>query len=116
GARLFTGLGCVACHVAPNLKSDEDETRIALCYAGAKFTDVALVAYLQAPEKHYVWTRMPNFALSDSEARQLGSFLKARSPDNIVAPVDFSKADAKRGEELFNSSGCANCHAPQQKS
>src|SRR5207248_8837413 len=67
GARLFTRLGCVACHVAPNLKSAEDETRVPLCNVKQKFKPAALIDFLRQPERHYAWIRMPNFALSEAE-------------------------------------------------
>jgi cytochrome c2 len=49
---------------------------------------------------------MPNFRLSDEEANALASFLFRSSQMRQVT----INGDAKRGQELFQSSGCLNCH------
>ena len=111
GARLFTGLGCVACHVAPNL-TDSDPTlnRVPLKYVRAKYKPDALKAFLQKPEMHYAWIRMPNFHLSDAEASALSAWLLASCKEDALLPVK-EQFNAENGKKLFESSGCLNCHA-----
>ena len=101
GARLFTDLGCVACH------SFEDGRRHSLAGAKQKFFAGSLVGYLRNPHAHYAWNPMPDFKLSDDESRQLGAYIWSRS----AAPLAGAQAgSAERGKQFFVSSGCANCH------
>lgn len=139
GGRIFTGLGCVSCHLPP----DQDPavvpaaqparpapaganaapvvpppapmpgatfTRIPLRYVKAKWQPAALVEFLKQPEKHYAWIRMPNFRLSDEEAAEVAAFLLSRAPADAVAPP-ASRGDPERGRALFTSAGCLSCHA-----
>ena len=109
GARLFTSLGCVACHVAPGLDdSDPSLTRLPLKYVKAKYRPSALAAFLRAPEAHYAWVKMPNFHLSDDEVSALCGWLLSRCKDDALPPVPTG--DANRGKALFASAGCLNCH------
>jgi mono/diheme cytochrome c family protein len=109
GARLFTGLGCVACHVAPGLDdSDGSLNRVPLKFVRAKFRPSALAAFLRAPEAHYAWVKMPNFHLSEVEVSSLTAWLLSRANDDAVPPAPAG--DAGRGKMLYASAGCMNCH------
>ncbi len=109
GARLFTGLGCVACHVAPGLDdSDASLNRVPLKYVRAKYRPSALAAFLRAPEAHYAWVKMPNFHLADAEVSTLVAWLYARAADDAAGPMPAG--DAARGKAVFASAGCMNCH------
>jgi len=102
GARLYVDLGCVACHAF------EDGQRYSLADVREKFFSGSLLGYLRQPHAHYAWNPMPDFKLSDDEARRLAAYLwsRARPP---AAPVGRI-GDPARGKELFSSAGCANCH------
>jgi cytochrome c2 len=114
GARLFTGLGCVACHVGPGVvDSDATLNRVPLKYVRAKFKTGALVDFLHKPEAHFAWIKMPNFHLSDGEATALASWLIASCPADALPPVT-AHGDAENGKKLFATSGCLNCHATDQ--
>ena len=110
GARLFTGLGCVACHVAAG-SDDSDPTlrRVSLQYVKAKFTADGLAGWLRAPEAHFAWVKMPNFHLSDDEVSALSAWLLWRCKDDAMPPVPAG--DAARGKAAFASAGCMSCHA-----
>jgi cytochrome c2 len=112
GARLFTGLGCIACHVAPAIDdSDPASKRISLKYVRTKFRPAALTAYLRKPEEHYAWTKMPSFRLSDEEAAALSTFLLSSAKDDALPPTTLAPGDAAKGKALFESVGCVNCHS-----
>jgi mono/diheme cytochrome c family protein len=111
GARLFATLGCIVCHTTPDAPADANRTP--LDYVKAKWKPATLREYLLEPERHYQWTRMPNFKLTSDEASALNDFLLARAPDPV--PTDAAAGDPKHGEKLFASSGCANCHAPDRQ-
>ena len=109
GARLFTGLGCVACHVAPGTDdSDPTLNRISLKYVKAKFTPDGLTQWLRAPEAHYAWVKMPNFHLADAEVTALSAWLVARCKDDALPPAP--PGDAARGKATFVAAGCTSCH------
>jgi mono/diheme cytochrome c family protein len=108
GARLFTGLGCIACH------SFEDGKRNSLAGAKQKFFAGSLVSYLRDPQAHYAWNPMPDFQLSDDEARQLSAYIWSRAAGEPL-PKNLRSASAARGKELFASSGCVNCHAVEEQ-
>ncbi len=110
GARLFTGLGCVACHVAPGLvDSDPSLNRVPLKYVRAKYRPEALTAFLKKPEAHYAWIKMPNFHFTDEEAAALTAWLLDSAKDEL--PPTRLAFNPENGRKLFESSGCLNCHA-----
>jgi mono/diheme cytochrome c family protein len=111
GARLFTGLGCVGCHVAPGV-TDSDPTlnRVPLKYVRAKFKPEALLDFISKPEAHYAWIKMPSFHLSKDEAISLGSWLLANCAPDALAPLT-KNFNGDNGKILFETSGCLNCHA-----
>ncbi len=76
GARMFDGLGCVACHVAPGIDDSNPKLhRVPLRLVRAKYSAAALVAFLLKPHEHFAWSKMPDFHLSQAEATALGAFL-----------------------------------------
>ena len=110
GHALYKQLNCAACHtlarepVAPG--------KVALGQAQRKFGQAgALSAFLQNPQAHYKWIRMPNFALAVKEANALAAFLFSKStPTKTGSPAsDSSKIAA--GKKLVSSTGCLNCHS-----
>lgn len=108
GARLFTGLGCIACHTIPPADATETPLRRSLKYVKQKYQPAALFDFLKSPQKHYAWIRMPDFKLSNDEAAQLTAFLLSRTEDEKGEPL---AGDPARGKTLFASVGCASCHA-----
>ena len=111
GGRLFANLGCVGCHTRPD-RDDwaSDPKRVPLRLVGAKWKPEALVAFLQQPDRHYAWIRMPNFRLSAEEATQVAAYV-ASPPAVNLAPADRPAGDAARGRALVETSGCMDCHA-----
>jgi len=111
GGRIFANLGCVGCHTRPDRDDwSSDPKRVPLRFVGAKWKPKALVAFLQQPDRHYAWIKMPNFHLSATEAEQLASYLT--SPTKVdLAPTENRTADPARGRALVETSGCLDCHA-----
>ena len=107
GNKLFLTLGCVTCHrlEAPTEKDEFD--RISLHYVSAKFQPGALEAFLRSPQQHYPWIRMPDFKLTTQEIAGLAAYLGSESKGKIDAPL---KGDSSRGNKLFQSAGCMQCH------
>ncbi|MFI5381708.1 MAG: c-type cytochrome, partial [Tepidisphaerales bacterium] len=108
GGRLFASLQCAACHTLPGApEPDTKNARVPLSHIRDKYKAAALVAFLKNPEVHYAWTPMPNFALTDVEARRVASLLLQTGTGTSSAT---GKGDPAKGRELFSSAGCANCH------
>lgn len=111
GGRLFAQLGCIGCHTAPDREDyAADPKRVPLRFVQAKYSVAALREFLQQPDRHYQWVRMPNFGFSDAEAMNLVAFLRSKSaPLPLADPAPA--ANPERGKSLFASVGCVQCHA-----
>jgi mono/diheme cytochrome c family protein len=111
GGRLFANLGCVGCHTLPsNDDWSKDPKRVPLRFVASKWKPRALVAFLQQPDRHYAWIKMPNFHLSTEEAAKLAAYLTSPPRAKLTA-IDPTPGDPARGKALFASTGCASCHA-----
>ena len=112
GEKMFEDLGCIACHrFTRPAAGDEPFDRVSLYFAGAKYRPSALVAYLSNPHAQYQWSRMPAIPLTADECRALASFILEAAEGEVSLEDDLAPGDAQRGERLFNSIGCANCHS-----
>ncbi len=110
GGRLFANLGCVGCHTLPDRDDTADDARrVPLRFVGAKWRPQALVAFLERPDRHYAWIKMPNFHLTADEAAKLAAYV-ASPPAQDMGDPPPGKADPERGKSLLASSGCVNCH------
>ncbi len=106
GKGLFETLHCAACHTPPDTDGSEPG-KIQLKQVREKFVAGDVIPFLQKPDAHYVWIRMPNFKLSTDEATQLAAYLLAGAEKPKVA----AEAAIDRGHKLVQTSGCLNCHA-----
>ena len=109
GGHLIARLGCIGCHTLPDkapLPADP-AGRVSWHYVKAQFSPFGLIAFLKDPAKFYHWIGMPNFRLSDTEAKQIAAYLIANSSD---LPPSTLKGNADNGQKLVQSSGCMNCH------
>ena len=102
---LFDKLRCAACH------SPSDATPgISLKQVAEKFAPGQLAEFLRRPEAHYVWTAMPNFKLTEAEAKELSDYLLASADKPKAAAAADEGAVLERGKKLVQTSGCLNCH------
>jgi mono/diheme cytochrome c family protein len=108
GQKHFQKLGCVTCHHLQEPTRDDELKRLSLYYVKAKFQDGALEAFLRQPHQHYAWIRMPDFKLSAKEAADLAAYLLREAAGALEGPP--SPGSAARGQELFRTVGCAQCH------
>ena len=107
---LFEQLHCGACHDALDAK-EHDPAKLSLRHVAEKFPTGKLAAFLLQPERHYAWTRMPNFKLTVPEAKALAAVLLAASDRPKAVPEPADKAVIERGRRLVQTTGCLNCHA-----
>jgi mono/diheme cytochrome c family protein len=87
-----------------------------LSHIADKTTREWIFAWLKGPQAYAATATMPNFTLSDDEARDISAFLIANSAsaqgDNITVSTKASNEPAA-GTSLYGESFCASCHAVQ---
>ena len=116
GRTIFANLGCIGCHVteepdeASGRGDPELDGRIDLRGAKSRWKPRALVAFLKDPHRNYRWIRMPDFKLSDTEARDLASHVLSLEKTASETPTPANDGDPTRGKRLVETSGCLNCH------
>lgn len=108
GAALFANLGCISCHSQPSQSGEDEHQRVPLSHLHAKWQAPGLREYLKDPLQNYKWSRMPNFRLTDDEAKQLAAYLLSGEQREFAAGP---AGDAARGAQLLVSANCLNCHA-----
>ena len=110
GRALIADRNCVACHELPGY--DTAQVRAPrLDGLARKVTPAWLRAWLKQPRAYFPKTRMGEFRLTDREIEALSAFLLGQPATTALDSVDWSKADAERGGEIFRRSRCVTCHA-----
>jgi mono/diheme cytochrome c family protein len=120
GRNLLSRYGCVHCHTikladGTAIKPTDDPP--SLEHIADKTTREWIYAWLKDPQAYAVTATMPNFKLSDPDARDISAFLIANSTPvaGDTAPVSNDKKapDPTAGASLYGESFCASCHAVQ---
>jgi cytochrome c2 len=83
GRQLAGGLGCVACHITPNVVGPRSKVGPSLAgFAGRRYiagtaenTPAHLIQFLRDPPSVAPKTAMPHLRLSEADARDLAAFL-----------------------------------------
>ena len=118
GTKLLNSLGCVACHQVPGMQAND--LPLAAPYDGPELVNVGkrrpavwLERWLRDPGSLNGDHRMPVFALSKDERRQLVAALMDGHASTVKA-VGVLSADVEQiavGKALVTSANCAACHA-----
>ena len=108
--RLWEDLGCIGCHRLQPIKDEPPGDRTSLLFARDKFLPGELANFLRQPQRHHAWSRMPNFGLSEPEAASLAQLLTEPADTASALPAIRSNGDVARGQKLFASLGCRQCH------
>ena len=119
GRNLLSREGCVHCHTVKlsdgtTMKATDDPP--SLSHIGDKTTREWVYAWLKDPQAYSATSTMPNFQLSDNDARDISAFLIANSTPvagNTAALSAKASADPAAGASLYGESFCASCHAVQ---
>jgi len=119
GRNLLTKYGCVHCHTikladGSAIKPTDDPP--SLEHVADKTTREWIYAWLKDPQAYAVTATMPNFKLSDPDARDISAFLIANSTPilgDTESAKDSKAADPTAGASLYGESFCASCHAVQ---
>lgn len=119
GRNLLAREGCVHCHTVKlpdggTLKATDDPP--SLSHIADKTTREWIFAWLKDPQAYASTATMPNFKLSDDDARDMSAFLVANSTpvdgDTLTVSAKAS-SDPAAGASLYGESFCATCHAVQ---
>lgn len=113
GEKLFTDLGCRACH-----SSRKDEKSLKrripnLSGAGVKLNPDWLFEYLKDPKAYNPETRMPKLDITEADRKSLTAYLTTvRDNMNLVDSETLSTkgASIENGEKLAQLHGCYGCH------
>jgi mono/diheme cytochrome c family protein len=120
GRNLLGRYGCVHCHTIKLadggvVKPTDDPP--SLSHIADKTTREWIYAWLKDPQAYAVTSTMPNFKLSDADARDISAFLIANSTsipgDTAPETKDTKSVDPTAGASLYGESFCASCHAVQ---
>ncbi|MGA8212182.1 MAG: c-type cytochrome [Candidatus Sulfotelmatobacter sp.] len=118
GRNLLARYGCVHCHTiklpdGSAIRPTDDPP--SLEHIADKSTREWIYAWLKDPQAYAVTATMPNFKLSDPDARDISAFLIANSTpipgDTVPAAKDLKAPDPTAGASLYGESFCASCHA-----
>jgi len=124
GRALLARYGCVECHSltlpdgARVVPADDPPS---LEHVSQKTTREWIFAWIKNPQAYSSTATMPNFQLSDNDARDISAFLISQStpvagggtPPVSTTPAAPSDADTKAGSSAYGESFCASCHAMQ---
>lgn len=123
GRTLLARNGCVHCHAltlpdGSHLAPSDDPPSLA--HVAEKTTREWIYAWIKNPQAYSATATMPNFQLSDSDARDISAFLMAQSTPLADAgslaqsPPALTDADTlQAGASAYGESFCASCHAIQ---
>ena len=119
GRHLLSSYGCVHCHTVklPDgkiLKATDNPP--SLSHIADKTSREWIYAWLKDPQAYAATATMPNFKLSDEDARDMSAFLMANSTSLRGDAVTLSAkaaSDPAAGASLYGESFCSSCHAVQ---
>jgi mono/diheme cytochrome c family protein len=107
---LYERLHCTGCHNPPDAK-EPDPAKLSQKRIAEKFPAGKLAEFLRKPDAHYAWTRMPDFHLSEKEAKELEDWLFAAAPKQELKAAPTDAAILEKGKKLVQATGCLNCHS-----
>jgi len=129
GRQLLVQNGCVHCHL---IRQPDGTTLLAtdnappLVHVGEKTSRAWIYAWIKDPQAYSATATMPNFMLSDEDARDISAYLIAQSTattQQASAPPPLAKAPdpaaREAGARIYGEALCTSCHevqgAPQNR-
>jgi ubiquinol-cytochrome c reductase cytochrome b subunit len=118
GEKLYVAMRCASCH-GPERKETLPGIPPDLSYAGSKLQEDWVRGYLLEPHPIRYRSdgvrpliRMPDYRLSEEEARSLAAFLSTHKDATRFAPSEMVGAPDKvaEGKQLFANYQCLGCH------
>jgi mono/diheme cytochrome c family protein len=119
GRSTIARYGCTHCHTikrpdGTSIQPDDDPPSLA--HVADKTTREWIFAWVKDPQSYAATATMPNYHLSDDDARDISAFIMAQSTpmQPPLAPVKAEGSpDIAAGTTLYGQSFCASCHATQ---
>jgi len=112
GRTLVEELNCAGCHGGAGAQRLKSFVGPDLSNVGNRAKAAWVYEWLRDPAAHGAWVTMPKVLEKDEDCRDAAAYLMtlkdARRRVNEYKP---SASKAKQGKELFETIGCANCHA-----
>jgi len=120
GRVLLSRYGCVRCHAVrlpDGSAMKASDVPPPLTHIADKTSREWIYAWLKDPASYSASATMPNFHLSDADARDISAFLMANSApkaaDVVVSQGTGKQEDPAAGASIYGQSFCASCHAAQ---
>jgi mono/diheme cytochrome c family protein len=119
GRDVISRYGCTHCHIIKRpdgtaIQPNDDPP--ALVHVADKTTREWVFAWIKDPQSYASTATMPNYHLSDDDARDISAFVMAQSSP-LQPPMPPVKTEATpdiaAGTTLYGQSFCASCHAMQ---
>jgi cbb3-type cytochrome oxidase cytochrome c subunit len=129
GRAMLAQYGCVRCHnvtLPDGVRMTAADHPPSLEHIAGKTTREWIFAWIKNPQAYSATATMPNFQLSDNDARDISAFLIAQStplaasteapapastPSPVSTPMDAAALQA--ATSMYGESFCASCHAIQ---
>ncbi|HEY1110122.1 MAG TPA: cytochrome c, partial [Opitutaceae bacterium] len=115
GLLLLNELNCVSCHAVPDTWRDRlpGRGKIDLAGVGARWHGEGLGKFIADPHAFKPGTAMPKLASTTQQNAALLAYLASLATGTEPRRAKpFPAGDARRGQRLFDTVGCAACHAP----
>ena len=119
GRSLLSREGCVHCHtvkLADGSTMKATDNPPSLSHIADKTTREWIFAWLKDPQAYASTATMPNFKLTDDDARDISAFLISNSTPiegDTTTVAAKAQPDPTAGASLYGESFCATCHAVQ---
>ena len=119
GRHLLSSYGCVHCHavkLSDGTIMKPTDNPPSLSHLADKTSREWVYAWLKDPQAYAATATMPNFKLSDDDARDISAFLISNSRPLAGDTLTLSakpSSDPGAGSTLYGESFCASCHAVQ---
>ena len=121
GRETIAGYGCTHCHTIKQADGTyvvPEDHPPSLKHVADKTTRDWIYAWIKDPQSYSSTATMPNYHLSDEDARDISAFIIAQSTA-LEPPLQPLRTEAKAptdpaaGTSLYGQSFCASCHAVQ---
>ncbi|MEI8133980.1 MAG: c-type cytochrome [bacterium] len=111
GKKLFVDFGCYGCHSMPGYEELPGQGP-SLVSITKKVTPEWIFQWIKDPKGWGKGSRMPNFMLSDDEAKAITAYLVDQAKGSTYSPLaNYSGGgDLVRGKQTFFDAGCVACH------
>jgi len=121
GRKLLARYDCVSCHAVKTPGGAQMASSTGaplLTHIAEKTSREWIFAWLKNPQAYSATATMPNFQLSDEDARDLSAYLISQSTPYLPGAEAPSAAQSKtenaqEGASVYGEAFCASCHAVQ---